>query len=93
MLDLDTRLANVLFDRMAAIENQLRDRGARLALCPLLDDADRFVSFYTAEALLGLVPDKSRAILERNAKYWDDLLAADARGTLRDLDAGRYKPD
>jgi hypothetical protein len=87
VLDLDNGRANALFDRMKSIDQELRTRGrgARLALAPLLDDPDRFVQFYVAECLLALVPIRS--------KYEVDSISADARGTLRELDAGTYKPD
>ena len=95
VLDLNVRYANTLFDQMRSIDQELRARGqeARLALAPLLDDPDRFVRFYAAVYLIGLLPNRSRAVMEWNAKYGFDSLAADARGTLRELDAGTYKPD
>jgi hypothetical protein len=95
VLDLNSRRANVFYDRMKAIDDELRARGrdARLKLAPLLRDPDRFVRFYAAEKLLGLLADASRAVMEWNAKYGFDSLAADARGFLRALDAGTYKPD
>jgi len=93
--DLDIGRANILFDRMKAIDAELRRRGplARLAMAPLLNDADRFIRYYAALYLLGLLPDQSRAIMEWNAKYGADSLAADARMYLRSLDDGSYRPD
>jgi|SRR5580704_15706880 hypothetical protein len=94
VLDLDAGRANILFDRMRGIDRELRTRGgdARLALAPLLDDSDRFVRFYAAVYLLSLLPDKSRAVMEWNAKYGGGSIAADARRFLRGLDEGTYKP-
>jgi len=95
VLDLNSRRANIFYDQMLAIDNELRARGreVRLRLVPLLRDPDRFVRFYAAEKLLGLVPSESRAVMEWNAKYQADSIAANARGFLRALDAGTYKPD
>jgi hypothetical protein len=92
---LDTRRANACFDRMKAVDLELRARGVetRKALIPLLNDRDRYVRYYAAMYLLGLVPDQARAILEWNTKYEVGILAADARGMLRALDEGTYKPD
>lgn len=93
--DLDTRRANVCFDQMKAIDREMRARGteAQKALIPLLHDRNRFVQYYASIYLLGLVPDEARAVLEWNAKYGVGLIAADARGFLRELDEGTYKPD
>lgn len=95
VLDLNSRRANVFYDQMKAIDDELRARGveARLKLAPLLRDRDRLVRFYAAEKLLGLIPGESRAVMEWNAKYGADSIAADARGFMRALDAGTYQPD
>jgi hypothetical protein len=80
---------------MWAIADVLRSRGleARLQLVPLLDRKDRFVRYYAAKALLGLVPDRARAVIEWNARYGFDAIAGDARGLLRAFDTGQYRPD
>jgi HEAT repeat protein len=80
---------------MWAIEDVLRSRGreARLLLVTLLDQKDRFVRYYAAQALLGLVPERARAVIEWTAEYWFDAIAGDARGLLRAFDTGKYKPD
>jgi len=95
VLDLSSRRANVFYDRMKAIDNELRVRGveARLKLAPLLRDPDRLVRFYAAEKLLGLISGESRAVMEWNTRYTADSITADARGFLRALDAGTYRPD
>jgi hypothetical protein len=81
---------------MWAIRDELKSRGraSREQLTVLLDQKeDRFVRYYAAKALLGLVPERARAVIEWNAKYWFDALAGDARGLLRAFDTGSYRPD
>ena len=93
--NLDSERANRLIGQMRAIDRELRRRGrsARLELAPLLHHRDRFVRYYAALYLLGLLSNESRAVLEWNAKYGADSLAADARMYLRSLDDGSYQPD
>ena len=95
VLDSETRQANRMYDVMRAIDGVLRLRGknARLKLVPLLDDSNRFVRYYAAKKLLGVVPDRARAVIEWNAKYWFDAIAGDAGMTLDHLDSGFYQPD
>ena len=95
VLDSRTRQANRIFDIMWSIDATLRSRGkeARLKLLPLLDDKDRFVRYYAAKKLLGVVPDKARAEIERNGKYTFDAICGDAGMTLYNLDSGVFKPD
>ena len=95
VLDCDPGRANKAFARMGAIVAVLRSRGkgSRMSLLPLLDDQDRLVRYYAAQHLLGIAPERARKILEENAKFWFDPIAADARGTLHMLDNGEYKPD
>ena len=94
-LDSETDRFNRMFAKMEAIDRQLRSRGraARMALSVLLDSDYRFVRYYAATYLLGLIPDRARAELEWNRKYWFDALAGDAGMTLYNLDTGFYKPD
>lgn len=95
IMDGEVGLANRSLVRMWVIEDVLRARGrpARLALVPLLSDQDRMVRYYAAQHLLGIVPERARPVIEENAKFWFDPIAADARGTLRMIDSGEYKPD
>jgi len=95
VLDSDTQQANRMYHHMRAIDTVLRSRGkmARLKLVPLLNDQDRFVRYYTAGKLLGVVPEPARAVIEWNAKNRFDAIAGDARGLLRAFDSGEYKPD
>jgi hypothetical protein len=94
VLDSEVGKANASFDIMWAIDLMLRSRGrsARLNLLPLLEEADRFVRYYAAKKLLGLVPDRARGIIAWNAEHEFDAIAGDARGLLRALDSGEYKP-
>ena len=95
VLDSESNTANKALKGLWAIEDMLKSSGsdARLQLLPLLDHKNRFVRYYAAQALLALVPERARAVIEWNAKYWFDALAGDARGLLRALDTGAYRPD
>ena len=95
ILDSDNRHANQMFDRMQAIDRVLRLRGkeARLALLPLLDDEDRFVRYFAANYMLGLVPDRARRVIEEIAKFKFDALCLEAGMCLYALDKGIFKPD
>jgi hypothetical protein len=95
VLDSEVSEANRAIRGMWAIENVLRSRGreARQQLVPLLDHQDRFVRYYAAKELLGLAPERARAVIEWNAKYGFDAIAGDAKGFLRAFDTGKFKPD
>jgi hypothetical protein len=95
VMDSEARKANTAIRGMWAIEDVLRSRGieARQQLAVLLDHDDRFVRYYVAQALLGLVPDRARSIIQWNADNGFDAIAGDARGLLRAFDSGKYKPD
>lgn len=94
-MDSNTRQANRMFRYMREIDRVLRRRGrpARLALEPLLDDKDRSVRYFAAKYLLGLVPDRSRAVIEEIATPVFDALGGDAGMTLYALDEGIFRPD
>src|ERR1700693_4145550 len=66
---------------------------SRLRLEALLDHEDRFVRYYAAQKLLGIIPECARSVIEWNYKYWFDAIAGDARGLLRAFDTGAYRPD
>jgi len=95
VLDSEVREANRMYHHLRAIDLELRSRGKdeRLKLEPLLNHKNRFVKYYAAQKLLGLLPDRARAILEWNHKYGFDALAGDAGMMLHHLDTGFYKPD
>ena len=80
VLDSEVREANRMYHYLRAIDLELRSRGvdARLKLKPLLKHKNRFVQYYAAQKLLGLVPDRARAVLEWKQKYGFDALAGDA---------------
>ena len=91
----DARGANCMFDRMEAIDRVLRSRGpaARLSLRPLLENGDRFVRYYAAKYLLGVIPEEARRIIEGIANPNYDALSGDAGMTLDNIDIGFYKPE
>jgi hypothetical protein len=95
VMDCEVARSNRAYLRKKVIVDTLRGRGeeSRLRLVPLLNDKDRMVRYYAAQHLLGIVPELARPVIEENAKYWFDPIAADARGTLRMLDGGQYNPD
>src|SRR5439155_7293087 len=84
LLSLDSEISNAnrALRSMWAIEDELRSRGAeaRRQLIPLLDPKNRLVRYYAAKALLGIVPERARAVIEWNAKYGFDSIAGDAAG-------------
>jgi hypothetical protein len=81
-------------DQLFAVKRVLRNRGreARSKLAPLLKSPDRFVRYYAAQELYGLFPQECRSIIEENTKEFD-AIAGDARGFLRAIDEGTYKPE
>jgi len=80
--------------RLFALEDEIRGRGreARLKLAPLLHSDSRFVRYYAAQELIGLLPKECRPIIEENTREFD-AIAGDARGFLRAIDEGTYKPE
>ena len=88
VLDSDNRRANRVSRQIIAIRDVLgrRGRAAMLELLPLLESKDRFVSYYAATQLIGIIPSKARAVVEWNAKFGFDAIAGDARMTLIELD-------
>ncbi len=80
-------------DQLFAVKRALRSRGgdARLRLAVLLESPDRFVRYYAAKELYGLLPNQCRPIIEANTREFD-AIAGDARGFLRAIDEGTYKP-
>jgi hypothetical protein len=86
--------ANKAASQLLAISRALRMRGpkARLLLAPLLDEANRFVQYYAAKHLEGLIPERCRQIIEWNSKQ-RDAIAGDAGMHLDAVDSGFYKPE
>jgi hypothetical protein len=95
VLDSETQRFNRLFPQMEAIDQELRARGreARMALSPLLENGDRFVRYYAAKYMIGLLPGRARSVIEEVAKYKYDALCGDAAMCLYALDKGISKPD
>ena len=81
-----------LKQQLYALEGEIKARGARIKLSKLLSDNNRFVRYYAAQELYGLLPQQCRAIIEANTREYD-AIAGDARGFLRAIDEGTYKPE
>src|SRR5580765_6770626 len=92
VLDSEVRDANRMFHYMRAVDSALRARGrhAREKLLPLLNDQNRFVSYYTAMHAFALAPERARSIIEWNHKFWFDAIAGDAGMMLSFIDKGEY---
>lgn len=85
---------NRLFRKMVAIQVELksRDRDQRSALVPLLDHPNPQVRYMAAEYTLFVAPAASRKALKDLSDKNIYPQAANARGTLWSLEAGRRKP-
>ncbi|MGO9008086.1 MAG: DUF2019 domain-containing protein [Beijerinckiaceae bacterium] len=81
--------------QMIAADDELRKRGreARLALCRLYDHPNMQVRLQAATLTLAIAPVAARQVIDAIAKSGRMPQAADARGTLRELDNGIFKPD
>ena len=77
--------------QLYALEGEIKARGARMKLAELLSANNRFVRYYAAQELYGLLPQLCRPIIEENTREFD-AIAGDARGFLRAIDDGSYKP-
>lgn len=86
--------ANKAAKQLLDISQAFRERGpkTRLLLAPLLDDANRFVQYYAARHLEGLIPERCRKIIEWNAQQ-RDAIAGDAGMHLYAIESGIYKPE
>lgn len=84
-----------LYGQMTAVDKELRRRGrdARLALCKLYAHPNYQVRLQAARLTLGVAPTEARQTIEAIARSGRMPQAGDARGTLRNLDTGFYKPD
>jgi hypothetical protein len=72
----------------------LRERGceARLALTELYGHPNLQVKLQAARVTLGVAPTEARQVIEAISKTGWMPQAADAKGTLRNLDSGFLKP-
>lgn len=86
---------NKLYKQMDAVDKELRKRGlqARLALRKLYEHPNQQVRLQTAKCTLAVAPTEARRVIEAIAKSGWMPQAADARGSLRNLDEGVFKPD
>ncbi len=69
-----------------------RGRSVQVHLLPYLNHSDEGVRYWSAKRLFIIDPAKARATLEQVADGVGPI-AADARGTLRELDSGQFKPE
>lgn len=83
-----------VFSQMAAMDAELRRRGthARLVLTKLYEHPNMQVRLQAARLTIDISPDPARHVLEALARSGRMPRAADARGKLRDLDAGMFRP-
>lgn len=95
LLDSDTAAANRIYDRMEAIDQELRRRGpeARKALLVLLDDRDCRVRFEAAQQSLAVAPQKALETIKQIAASHFLPLAGEAGMALEFLAEGIFKPD
>lgn len=86
---------NRLFDQMHAVDIELRARGsaARLALLRLFDHPNMQVRLEAAKWSLGVAPVPARKVIEEVKNSHSFPQAMDAVMTLRNLEAGVFKPD
>ena len=89
------RKFNRLYDQMDATEKELRTRGrdARLALLRLYDHGNLQVRLNAAKRTLGVAPKAARNAIEAISNSDIFPQAGDAGMTLRNLDAGIFRPD
>ena len=86
---------NRLFDKMVAVDDELRRRGreARLALVALHAHPNLQVRLQAARWTLGVAPAAARRVLQKisDSKLYPQ--AGDAGMTLSNLDDGTFKPN
>ena len=80
---------------MNDVDQELRRRGleARLALLKLFDHPNMQVRLKAAKRTLGVAPEKARHVIEEIKKSQSFPQALEAGMTLRNLEAGVFKPD
>jgi len=94
LLDSDTAKYNKLFDKMEAIDTELRARGpeARRALLTLLDHDSPRVRHAAAVRSLAIAPERSLATIKEIASSHLMPEAGRAGMTLYHLEQGIFKP-
>jgi len=92
--DSNTAKYNRLFDRMQAIEDELRSRGpeARKALLVLLDDPNPWVRYKAAHECLAIARERAMVVLRAIAASHLMPVAGHAGMTLENLESGQFKP-
>lgn len=77
---------------MLQIRAELKLRGSREALTVFYDHKDPQVRFQAAMATLLVLPERAREVLQRISDRNEYPQAMDARGAMRMLDDGTFKP-
>jgi len=95
LLESNIRAANRIFDKMHAIDQELRVRGidARKVLIPLLDDPDMRVQYEAALKSLAVAPQRALATIQAIAKRHLMPVSGEAGMALQALEDGIFKPD
>jgi hypothetical protein len=95
LIDSKISTFNRLYQQMDAVDKELQRRGAhaRLALCELYEHPKQQVQLQAAKCTLAVAPVEARRVIEAIAKSGRMPQAADARGSLRNLDEGIFRPD
>jgi hypothetical protein len=90
IFDDDTQEYNLLYQKMASLIDELKNRTGdqRHALIPLLAHRSAQVRLMAAIATLALAPDAARAALQQISDRNEYPQAAYARGMMRALDRG-----
>lgn len=85
---------NRLYGRMEEVKEELKRRPGdlRRALVALYDHPNAQVRLKAAIATLAVAPGSARSVLQEISDRNEYPQAADARGMMRALDEGRYKP-
>jgi hypothetical protein len=94
LLDSNTRKYNRLYDKIEAIESELRARGpeARKSLLVLLEDSNLRVRYEAARRCLTVSPERAMIALQSIAASHLMPVAGDAGMTLERLKSGQYRP-
>jgi hypothetical protein len=90
----ETNKYNRLYDQMEIVRAELKNRESdqRRALLPLFDHPNAQVRLKAAIATLSVAPELARRVLQSISEKNEYPQAVYARGMLRALDEGTYKP-
>ena len=94
ILDEDNDEFNRLYDDMMALKDEFIKRGPdrRRSLIPSFNHPNPQVRFNAAMAMLAIVPDAARQVLQIISDRNEQPQAMDARMIMKSIDAGRYIP-